>query len=57
MLKLLSIILVYYFGFTKTTFSHPKEISKFQGLFPNDYDKRTAPPQINEGKKKYKRQT
>ena len=27
-----------------------QKLSQFQGLFPEDYDKRTAPPKINEGK-------
>ena len=27
-----------------------QKLSKFQSLFPEDYDKRTAPPQTNEGK-------
>ena len=49
MLKLLCLLFMLHFECSETTFVLQK-LSQFQGLFPEDYDKRTAPPKINEGK-------
>ena len=39
-----------HFECSETAIFPLQKMSKFQGLFPEDYDKRTAPPKINEGK-------
>ena len=50
MLIFLVILFVYcQIGLTENAETSQK-LSKFQDLFPDDYDKRTAPPQTNEGK-------
>ena len=49
MLKLLCLLFMLHFECSETAFVLQK-LSQFQGLFPEDYDKRTAPPKINEGK-------
>jgi len=53
MMKLLPILFVYcQMGYSESEGYVPKmaqKLSKFQSLFPEDYDQRTAPPQTNEG--------
>ena len=50
MLKLLCLLFMLHFECSETATFPLQKMSKFQGLFPEDYDKRTAPPKINEGK-------
>ena len=50
MLKLLCLLFMLHFECSETTILTLQKLSQFQGLFPEDYDKRTAPPKINEGK-------
>jgi len=50
MLKLLRLLFMLHFECSETATFTLQKMSKFQGLFPEDYDKRTAPPKINEGK-------
>ena len=49
MLKLFCVLFIMHFKCSETV-NRIQKLSEFQSLFPDDYDKRTAPPQINEGK-------
>ena len=49
MLKLFCVLFMMHFKCSETV-NRIQKLSEFQSLFPDDYDKRTAPPQINEGK-------